>query len=96
LIDTVGGDYVALGLELGIAPERIDTIVDFAAVAREGVKAEGTAAAASADVLAELAGLIDAGRLEVPIARVYPLEDVRAAFTELAEGHTHGKIVLVP
>ncbi len=96
LIDTVGGDYVALGLELGIAPERIDTIVDFAAVAREGVKAEGTAAAASADVLAELAGLIDAGRLEVPIARLYPLEDVRAAFTELAEGHTHGKIVLAP
>jgi NADPH:quinone reductase-like Zn-dependent oxidoreductase len=95
-IDTIGGDYVGLALGLGIARERIDTIVDFAAAAREGVKAEGTAAAASADVLAELAGLIDAGRLEVPIARVYPLEDVRAAFTELAEGHTRGKIVLVP
>ncbi len=96
LIDTVGHGYVALALELGVAPERIDTIVDFAAVAREGVKAEGTAAAARADVLAELAGLIEAGLLEVPIARAYPLEDVRAAFTELAEGHTHGKIVLVP
>jgi NADPH:quinone reductase-like Zn-dependent oxidoreductase len=58
--------------------------------------AEGTAAAARAEVLAELAQLIDAGRLKVPIANVYPLEDVRAAFTELAEGHTHGKIVLVP
>lgn len=95
-IDTVGDDYVALALELGVVPDRIDTIVDFAAVARDGVKSEGTAAAASAAVLAELAGLIDAGRLEVPIARVYPLEEVRAAYTKLAEGHTHGKIVLVP
>ncbi|MGH3610238.1 MAG: NADP-dependent oxidoreductase [Pseudonocardiaceae bacterium] len=95
-IDTVGGDYVALALGLGIAAERIDTIVDFAAAARDGVKVEGTAAAASAGVLAELAALIDTGQLEVPIARVYPLEEVRAAFTELAEGHTHGKIVLVP
>jgi NADPH:quinone reductase-like Zn-dependent oxidoreductase len=95
-IDAVGDGYVALALELGVAPDRIDTIVDFAAVARDGVKAEGTAAAARAEVLAELAQLIDAGRLEVPIAHVYPLGDVRSAFTELAEGHTHGKIVLVP
>ena len=95
MIDTVGGGYVALGLELGVAPERIDTIVDFAAVARDGVKSEGTGAAASADVLAELAALIDAGRLEVPIARMYALTEVRAAFDDLAAGHTHGKIVLV-
>jgi NADPH:quinone reductase-like Zn-dependent oxidoreductase len=96
LIDTVGDGYVALGLELGVAPDRINTIADFAAVAQYGVKAQGSAAGASADVLAELAELIDTGRLEVPIAHVYPLEDVRAAFTELAEGHTRGKIVLVP
>ena len=96
LIDTVGDGYVALALELGVAPDRINTIADFAAVAQYGVKAEGSAAGASAAVLAELAALIDTGRLEVPIAGVYPLEDVRAAFTELADGHTRGKIVLVP
>ncbi|MGA9856938.1 MAG: NADP-dependent oxidoreductase, partial [Solirubrobacteraceae bacterium] len=40
-IDTYGDGYVALAIELGVAPERIDTIADFAAVAQYGVKAEG-------------------------------------------------------
>ena len=61
-----------------------------------GVKMEGTAAASSAGVLAELAALVDEGRLEVPIAKVYPLDDVRDAFRELEQRHTRGKIVLVP
>jgi NADPH:quinone reductase-like Zn-dependent oxidoreductase len=96
-IDTFGSGYVALAVdELGVAPERVDTIIDWNAAQKYGVKMEGTAAAASADVLAELAALIDEGRLEVPIARAYPLDDVRAAFTELEQRHTRGKIVLVP
>jgi NADPH:quinone reductase-like Zn-dependent oxidoreductase len=96
LIDLAGGGYVDLGLQLGVAPQRIDTVVDFAAAESKGVKSEGNAAGASAAVLAELAGLIDAGELEVPIAATYPLERVRDAFAELEKGHTRGKIVLVP
>jgi NADPH:quinone reductase-like Zn-dependent oxidoreductase len=95
-IDTVGGGYVELALELGVAPERIDTIVDFAAVEKHGVKAQGNAAGASAETLAVLAGLIADGALEIPIARVYPLDHVRDAYRELEQGHTHGKIVLTP
>jgi NADPH:quinone reductase-like Zn-dependent oxidoreductase len=96
-IDTFGSGYVALAVdELGVAPDRVDTIIDRAAARRYGVKMEGTAAAASADVLAELAGLIADGRLEVPIAKVYALEDVRDAFRELERRHTRGKIVLRP
>jgi NADPH:quinone reductase-like Zn-dependent oxidoreductase len=94
-IDTVGTGYVELALSLGVAAGRIDTIADFAA-ARLGVKLDGNAAGASAAVLAELAGLIADGKLEVPIARAYPLEQVREAFGELEQGHTRGKIVLVP
>ncbi len=95
-IDAFGADYVERALELGVAPERIDTIANFTAGERYGVKTEGTARAASADVLAELAGMIAAGDLEVPIARVYPLEQVREAFRELEQRHTLGKIVLRP
>ena len=95
-IDLHGDGYVELALALGVAPERIDTIVDFGAVEEHGVKFEGNAVGASADVLAELADLIAAGDLEVPIAATYPLDQVRAAYKELAEGHTRGKIVLVP
>jgi NADPH:quinone reductase-like Zn-dependent oxidoreductase len=94
-IDLAGG-YVQLALDLGVEPERVDTIVDFGAGETYGVKTEGTAAAANAGVLAELAKLIDEGRLDVPIARVYPLEQVREAFRELEQGHTRGKIVLEP
>jgi NADPH:quinone reductase-like Zn-dependent oxidoreductase len=96
-IDTFGSGYVALAVdELGVAPDRVDTIIDWAAGPKYGVKMEGAAAAASVDVLAELAKLIDEGRLEVPIARVYPLHDVRDAFRELEQRHTRGKIVLRP
>jgi NADPH:quinone reductase-like Zn-dependent oxidoreductase len=95
-IDTVGAGYVELALELGVRPERIDTIADFSAPAKYGVKLEGSSAAATAGVLAELAAMIDKGQLEIPIARVYPLSEVRAAFEDLEHGHTRGKIVLAP
>jgi NADPH:quinone reductase-like Zn-dependent oxidoreductase len=96
LIDTQGGHYVQLALDLGVQPERIDTIVNFAAVADHGVKAEGNAAGASAAVLAELAALVAAGKLEIPIAATFPLSQVRDAYSELEHGHTRGKIVLIP
>jgi NADPH:quinone reductase-like Zn-dependent oxidoreductase len=95
-IDTVGGDYVELALSLGVKPDRIDTIANFAAQEKYGVKMDGNAAGSSAEVLAELAGLIGRGQLEIPIAAVYPLTEVRAAYTELAQGHTRGKIILRP
>jgi NADPH:quinone reductase-like Zn-dependent oxidoreductase len=96
VIDTNGAGYVDVALQLGVNPQRIDTIIDFPAVARYGVKGEGNAAGASAEVLAELAALVASGKLEVPIAEVYPLDQVREAYRELEQRHTLGKIVLVP
>jgi NADPH:quinone reductase-like Zn-dependent oxidoreductase len=93
-IDTHGGGYVKLAMELGVAPTRINTIADPAAAREYGVKTEGSSAM-SAAVLAELAGLVASGALEVPIT-TFPLDDVRAAFTQLEQGHTRGKIVLLP
>jgi NADPH:quinone reductase-like Zn-dependent oxidoreductase len=96
-LDTYGGDYVELALgELGVEPSRINTIVRFDAVTQYGVKSEGDVAGASASVLAELAGLISAGQLEVPIAATYPLDQVREAYRRLERGHLLGKIVLIP
>jgi NADPH:quinone reductase-like Zn-dependent oxidoreductase len=95
-IDTFGADYVELALGLGVRPERINTIINFAAVETYGVKAEGNAEAASAAVLADLAQRIERRELEIPIARVYPLANVREAYRELEQRHALGKIVLVP
>ena len=95
-IDTFGGGYVDLAIELGVAPERINTIADFEAVERLGVHGQGTHASASAERLAELAGMVADGRLEISIASTFPLEQVRDAYRELEQRHTHGKIVLLP
>jgi hypothetical protein len=40
-IDTFGSGYVELALELGVRPERINTIADFAAVEEYGVSPRG-------------------------------------------------------
>ena len=95
-IDTFGGGYVDLAIELGVAPDRINTIADFEAVQRVGVHGQGTHAVATAPLLAELVGLVADGSLELPIARTYPLSQVRDAYRELADRHTRGKIVLLP
>lgn len=95
-IDTFGGGYVKMAIALGVPPERVDTIIDRAAAEEYGTRTDGSAAAANAQVLAELVGLIAEGRLEVPIAKTYPLTDVREAFRDLEQRHTLGKIVLKP
>jgi NADPH:quinone reductase-like Zn-dependent oxidoreductase len=99
-LDFFGGGYVELAItELGIAAERIDTIIDFPALERFGplgVKFVGNEDAADAAVLAELTALIAAGQLEVPIAEVIPLDEVQRAYSILECRHTRGKIVLRP
>ena len=95
-VDLFGGGYVDLALKLGVAPDRIDTIIDFAAVEQHGVKFEGNAVGARPEVLTELAGLLAKGELELPVAATYPLERVQDAYQELERRHTRGKIVLVP
>jgi NADPH:quinone reductase-like Zn-dependent oxidoreductase len=95
-IDTVGGDYVRLALEdLGVEPSRVDTIVRFDLVEKYGIKAEGSAAGSSAAILAELAGLVAAGQLEIPVAATNPLDQVQDAYRRLEQGHLLGKVVLV-
>jgi NADPH:quinone reductase-like Zn-dependent oxidoreductase len=97
LLDFFGGGYVAMAIEeLKLLPGKIDTIADFEAVKRFGVQSKGGADAATAVVLAELADLVARGELEVPIAGVFALDDVRDAFRQLELRHTRGKLVLRP
>jgi NADPH:quinone reductase-like Zn-dependent oxidoreductase len=95
-VDTFGGGYVDMAVALGVAPDRIDTIADYAAAQRHGTKTDGNMAGGRAEVIAELAGLIESGSLDVPIAASYPLTQVRDAYRELEQRHTLGKIVLIP
>jgi NADPH:quinone reductase-like Zn-dependent oxidoreductase len=97
LLDFFGGGYVAMAVEdLRVPRERVDTIADFDAVERFGVQSVGGADAATAAVVAELADLVAGGELDVPIAGVFALDDVRDAYRELERRHTRGKLVLRP
>jgi NADPH:quinone reductase-like Zn-dependent oxidoreductase len=97
-VDCFGGGYVELAIEqLGVAPERVATVIDFAAAARyPGVRTEGSSQIASPTTLDEIARLAAEGSIEIPIARAYALDRVRDAYRELELRHTRGKIVLVP
>ncbi len=96
-LDFFGGGYVKLAVdELGVAPERIDTIIDFPAIEDFGVQGAGNAEGSDIAIIAQLADLAANGELDVPIAGVFALDDVRAAYTELEKRHTRGKLVLQP
>ena len=72
-IDTFGGGYVEMAIGLGVPAGRIDTIIDQAAAQQYGAKTDGSAAAATAEVLAELAGLIGRGASRFRSPRSTPL-----------------------
>jgi NADPH:quinone reductase-like Zn-dependent oxidoreductase len=95
-IDLFGPEYVQLAVDLGVPPERVNTIISFAKAAEVGAKTEGSAEASTPAVLQEIADLIVSGALDFDVAATYPLDRVVDAFEELEQRHTHGKIVLLP
>jgi NADPH2:quinone reductase len=95
-IDLFGPEYVQLAVDIGVRPERINTIISFAKAAEVGAKTEGSGEASTPAVLQDIADLIVSGALDFDVAATYPLDRVADAFTELEQRHTHGKIVLLP
>ncbi|MBB5868427.1 NADPH:quinone reductase-like Zn-dependent oxidoreductase [Allocatelliglobosispora scoriae] len=88
-IDLFGTDTVRVARELGVPDERITTI----AAQVDGITpANGANAAPGA--IEEIAHLVAAGRLRVPIAATFPVEQIRAAVDLQAGRHVHGKIVI--
>ncbi|MFD7296307.1 NADP-dependent oxidoreductase [Streptomyces sp. NPDC059897] len=91
-LDFVGSaEAVGASLRLLDRPDRFASIVEAEAAEKGGhyvwVRPD------TADLTA-LAGLADAGKLTVPLARVLPLAEAAEAWRLNAEGHTRGKIVL--
>jgi NADPH:quinone reductase-like Zn-dependent oxidoreductase len=95
-IDLFGPDYIDLALQLDVPPAKIETIIAYEKAQEVGAKMEGSSDASSPEILKEMAELVAAGKIELPIAATYPLEEVREAFEQLEDRHTLGKIVLVP
>ncbi|WP_406430329.1 NADP-dependent oxidoreductase [Streptomyces sp. NBC_00631] len=88
-LDLHGTDTVHVARELEVPDDRICTIAGQV----DGVPAANGANAAP-DALENIARLVAAGRLSVPIAATYPVEDVRAAVELQAARHVRGKVVI--
>ncbi|HXW45883.1 MAG TPA: NADP-dependent oxidoreductase [Streptosporangiaceae bacterium] len=88
-IDLYGTDTVQAARELGVPDERLTTI----AAQVDGITpANGANAAPGA--IEEIARLVAAGQLRVPIAATFPVEQIRAAVELQAGRHVHGKVVV--
>ena len=82
-------DTVQAARELGVPDERVTTI----AAQVDGITPANGANAAP-DAIEEIARLVAAGQLRVPIAATFPVEQIRAAVELQAGRHVHGKIVI--
>jgi NADPH:quinone reductase-like Zn-dependent oxidoreductase len=88
-IDLYGTETVQAARDLGVPDERITAI----AAQVDGITpANGANAAPGA--IEEIARLVAAGQLRVPIAASFPVEQVRAAAELQAGRHVHGKVVI--
>jgi NADPH:quinone reductase-like Zn-dependent oxidoreductase len=102
-IDTVGTEE-AIDSSIALVSDRsrIATIAAFQRGFALGIKVLGGAPGADpgdeirSAARLELVHLVEKGRLRVRVEHAYPLAEVAEAHRELAKGHTHGKIVLVP
>jgi NADPH:quinone reductase-like Zn-dependent oxidoreductase len=103
-LDCVGTDE-AVDVSLALVPdrERRERIVTIAA--RPRAQAQGFLAIAGAmpesqayrdGVRSDLIRLAAEGRLEVPMARTYPLDEAAEAAELLRSGHPGGKLALIP
>jgi NADPH:quinone reductase-like Zn-dependent oxidoreductase len=93
-VDTAGKGSVRDLVALTGDPAKVVTIADFGA-AELGVQVTG-GDGGQAPRLAQVADLLAAGRLKMPIAGAYPLDRIGEAYAESQSGHVRGKLVLLP
>ena len=91
-LDAAGRGAIEASAALGIAPERIGTIVDEKAAAEHGARV--VRAPRSPQRLAGVVALAEEGSLTMPI-RAYPLAEVAAAHAAVESGHGRGKVVVI-
>jgi NADPH:quinone reductase-like Zn-dependent oxidoreductase len=67
---------------------------DESALAERGIRATNIDVLGTTQGLDEVARLVEAGAIEIPLARSFPLAEAARALAESKEGHVRGKLVL--
>src|ERR1700678_734201 len=96
VFDTAGAGLLADAVAVAGDPAKVITIADHGA-AEYGVRFTGADPSDRApEALPELAALIAAGKLTVPVWRTYPLAEAARAHADLEADRNHGKLILLP
>ena len=90
--DLFGIETAETALTLGVLPERVSTIA--AGPNPPGGARPTGGSNAAPDSLNRIADAIAAGKITVPIAAAYPIEQIRDAVTLQASRRVHGKVVV--
>ncbi|MDR7385757.1 NADP-dependent oxidoreductase [Promicromonospora iranensis] len=94
VLDAAGSGVLPDSIELRGGTDRVLTLADPAAL---GLGVEFSERSEhSAETLAEVIGLVARGDVSVPVAKVLPLAEAARAAGLVDDGHTGGKVVLVP
>jgi NADPH:quinone reductase-like Zn-dependent oxidoreductase len=91
-LDSAGAEAIAQSVELGIAPDRIGTIVDDKAAAEHGTRV--VRAGRDPKRLARVVDLAARGQVLMPV-HAFPLSEVVDAHRAVESRHSHGKVVLI-
>ncbi|MGI5191713.1 NADP-dependent oxidoreductase [Promicromonospora sp. CA-289599] len=94
VLDSAGSGVLPDSIELRGGTDRVLTLADPAAHAL-GVEFSERSEH-SAEVLAEVMGLVARGEVSVPVAKVLPFAEAARAQALVDGGHAGGKVVLVP
>jgi NADPH:quinone reductase-like Zn-dependent oxidoreductase len=91
--DCHGRDALDAGVALGVPVDRMVAIAAYAALAELGVN-NVERSARTAENLAGLVECVAAGRLRLPVAASFGLDEVADAFRAVAAPHAAGKVVV--
>jgi NADPH:quinone reductase-like Zn-dependent oxidoreductase len=90
--DLWSDEVVHAAIELGVAPERISTIV-YGAALPDGVRSTG-AINATPGALDRIAAALAAGHVVLPVEATFPIDAIRDAVELQRAGHVRGKVVI--
>lgn len=93
-LDTHGDGQADIAIALGVRPDRIDSIIDFGAGKRLGIRNVGMYQLEDIrGAVVEFAGLVAAGKISLPVKARFPLERVQDAYRAIGAPGL-GKVVL--
>ncbi|MFH9677359.1 NADP-dependent oxidoreductase [Streptomyces sp. NPDC017405] len=95
VLDASGRGSLPALIEVAGGPDRVVTIADFSA-AGLGVRMVSADAEGAGRRIGEAAALAAEGKLTVPIAATYSLQEAAEAHRVSEQGHVRGKLVILP